>query len=198
MSIGRLTQFCTRPITRVWRQILNKPQSNAGTLGGLPVHQLSVQTAPPPFTHPPSEVLRLLICLDKGTTHTQLHRKEVQHYSSDRDLFAGLRREYWDWRKPKTWFTLRGISRLALCRVRESESDSQDGDRQKLYHKHSPEAISSFPSIPATSQRSTSTSTPAHLQVPKVASAYRHCPRSIKTNTNAVQPRRIPQGKYHQ
>ncbi|KAK4186185.1 hypothetical protein QBC35DRAFT_281334 [Podospora australis] len=63
---------------------------------------------------PEGDAHHLLPCIDKGSFETTLHHCRVEYYTTDRELFSFLRREYYDYRKPKTWFTLRSVGLISL------------------------------------------------------------------------------------
>ncbi|RWA08278.1 hypothetical protein EKO27_g6831 [Xylaria grammica] len=88
-------------------------KSNAAPMP-LPLHTTNAQT---PSTAPSSgSNLRLLLCIEKGQFETKLHQKIVDGCSNDKEVFRFLHGEYHNYRKFRTWFTLRGISQLSLTR----------------------------------------------------------------------------------
>ncbi|KAI0418825.1 hypothetical protein F5X98DRAFT_336425 [Xylaria grammica] len=92
-------------------------KSNAAPMP-LPLHTTNAQT---PSTAPSSgSNLRLLLCIEKGQFETKLHQKIVDGCSNDKEVFRFLHGEYHNYRKFRTWFTLRGISQLSLTRVSTS------------------------------------------------------------------------------
>ncbi|KAI1170182.1 hypothetical protein F4777DRAFT_134604 [Nemania sp. FL0916] len=80
----------------------------------LPTHTTNAQTAS--AIHQTGNNLYLLLCVDRGEFETKLHQKIINGLSNDRGIFQSLLREYHDYRKFRTWFTLRGISQLSLTR----------------------------------------------------------------------------------
>lgn len=59
----------------------------------------------------------LLMCIDKGQTFTGLYQPPLSDIDDDKQLCLFLRDEYYKHRKTPSWFTMRDVKSLSLCRV---------------------------------------------------------------------------------
>jgi hypothetical protein len=59
----------------------------------------------------------LLLCIDQGALASPLFQERLGYVSTDRQLFAFLRSEYFRRWNVRPWFTLRSIAAISLTRV---------------------------------------------------------------------------------
>lgn len=110
----------------VWSLAKSLLRSRRITTSEPPIIQMYMNHSSTPNPGPPRQApssnntrdrLRILLCIDHGDSNTRLYQKDMNH-KTDMQLFYLLQKEYHRCRKLKSWFTLRSVNKLSLCRVR--------------------------------------------------------------------------------